>query len=112
MTIARVLLSGEARAGDVPGEHIANYRELVRLHAHLSDESARSQNEIQALVVVLFPELTQVFADPCLRSRARRAQDLSQRSGHCDSRGGADLSGVANPGASARMARPLPRRHT
>jgi transposase len=68
MTIAKVLLSGEARAGYVPSEHIANYRELVRLHTHLSDESARYQNEIQALVVVLFPEFTQVFADPCLPS--------------------------------------------
>lgn len=27
---------------------------------------ASSSNEIQALVVVLFPECTQVFADPCL----------------------------------------------
>lgn len=26
----------------------------------------QEQNEIQALVVVLFPEFTQVFADPCL----------------------------------------------
>src|SRR5260370_28551008 len=32
MTIARVLLSGEARAGYVPSERIATYRELVRLH--------------------------------------------------------------------------------
>jgi len=32
----------------------------------LSDEAAAYQNEIQALVVVLFPEFTQVFADPCL----------------------------------------------
>jgi transposase len=31
MTIARVLLSGEARAGYVPSERIATYRELVRL---------------------------------------------------------------------------------
>jgi transposase len=68
MTIAKVLVSGEARAGYVPSEHVANYRELVRLHTHLSDEAARYQNEIQALVVVLFPEFTQVFADPCLPS--------------------------------------------
>jgi transposase len=33
---------------------------------HLSDEAAAYQNEIQALLVVLFPEFTQVFADPCL----------------------------------------------
>ena len=66
MTIARVLLSGEARIGYVPSEQIATYRELVRLHTQLSDTAAGYQNEIQALVVVLFPEFTQVFADPCL----------------------------------------------
>ena len=66
MTIARVLLSGEARPGYIPSDRVATYRELVRLHTQLSDEAARYQNEIQALVVVLFPEFTQVFADPCL----------------------------------------------
>src|ERR1700687_4540012 len=64
-TIARVLLSGEARVGYVPDEQIASYRELVRVHTQLSDELARDKNEIQALLVVLFPEFTQVFADPC-----------------------------------------------
>jgi len=64
-TIARVLLSGEARVGYVPDELIATYRELERLHSQLTAESARYQNEIQALLVVLFPEFTQVFADPC-----------------------------------------------
>jgi hypothetical protein len=34
----------------------------------LSDEAAAYQNEIQALVVVLFPEFTEIFADPCLPS--------------------------------------------
>jgi transposase len=66
MTIGRVLLSGEARAGYVPNERVATYRELVRLHSQLSEQAARSQNQIHALVVVLFPEFTQVFADPCL----------------------------------------------
>src|SRR6266566_2751516 len=66
MTIARALLSGEARAGYVPSERVATYRELVRLHTQLSDEAAAYQNEIQALVVVLFPEFTQVTARPCL----------------------------------------------
>ncbi len=65
MTIAKVLLSGEARAGYVPSDQVATYRELVRLDTRLSDEAATYQNEIQALVVVLFPEFTQVFADPC-----------------------------------------------
>ncbi len=65
ITIARLLLSGEARPGYVPDEVIATYRELARLHSQLTDDSARYQNEIQALVVVLFPEFVQVFADPC-----------------------------------------------
>src|SRR5258708_4849098 len=66
MTIARTLLSGEARVGYIPSDQITMYRELVRLHTQLSDEAAAYQNEIQALVVVLCPEFTQVFADPCL----------------------------------------------
>lgn len=64
-TIARVLLSGEARPGYVPDELISTYRELERLHSQLTNDSARYQNEIQALLVVLFPEFVQVFADPC-----------------------------------------------
>ena len=63
-TIARVLLSGEARAGYVPSDLIATYRELVRLQSQLADEAARYKNEIQALLSVLFPEFSQVFADP------------------------------------------------
>jgi transposase len=82
MTIARALLSGDARAGYVPSELVATYRELVRLHTRLSDEAAAYQNQIQALVVVLFPEFTRVFADPCLPSalavlkRYPSAQDI------------------------------------
>lgn len=64
-TIARVLLSGEARMGYVPDAQIASYRELVRIHTQLSDELAQDKNEIRSLLVVLFPEFTQVFADPC-----------------------------------------------
>jgi len=71
LTIAKVLLSGEARAGYVPSEQIATYREMVRLHMQLSDEAAGYQNEIQVLVVVLFPEFTQIFADPCLPNALR-----------------------------------------
>jgi len=37
----------------------------VRLHTQLSDEVARYKNEIHALLSVLFPEFSQVFADPC-----------------------------------------------
>ena len=65
VTIAHVLLSGEARVGYVPDELISSYRELVRLHTQLTDEIARYKNEIHALLQVLFPEFSQVFADPC-----------------------------------------------
>ncbi len=63
-TIARVLLSGEARFGYVPSEQIITYRELVRLQLQLAEEGVRYKNEIHALLVVLFPEFSQVFADP------------------------------------------------
>ncbi len=52
--------------GYVPDERVATYRELVRLHTQLADTAAGYQNEIQALIVVLFPEFTQVKASPCL----------------------------------------------
>jgi transposase len=42
-TIARVLLSGEARRGYVPNELIATYRELVRLHSQRSRRSGTLQ---------------------------------------------------------------------
>jgi transposase len=64
VTLAHVLLSDDARPAYVPNELIATYRELVRLHSNLSDEAARYKNEIQALLVVLFPEVPQVFKDP------------------------------------------------
>ncbi len=63
-TIARALLSGEARFGYVPSEEVATYREVVRLHQQLTEEITRYKNEIHALLVVLFPEFSQVFADP------------------------------------------------
>lgn len=63
-TIARVLLSGEARFGYLPDEHIGTYRELLRLQQQLSEDSVRYKNELHALLVVLFPEFVQVFADP------------------------------------------------
>src|SRR5260370_14760242 len=100
MTIARVLLSGEARAGYVPSERIATYRELVRLHTQLSDETAAYQNEIQALVVVLFPEFTQVFADPCLPTALAVRNRVSQCPGRSRSRRRTHR-GVAAPDARA-----------
>jgi transposase len=63
-TIARVLLSGEARFGYVPSEQVVTYRELVRLQQQLTEEVVRYKNELHALLVVLFPEFPQVFADP------------------------------------------------
>ena len=63
-TIARALRSCEARFGYVPSEQVATYRELVRLQQQLSEDVVRYKNEIHALLVVLFPEFTQVFADP------------------------------------------------
>ncbi len=63
-TIGHVLLSGEARVGYVPNDLITSYRELVRLHGQLSEDLTRHKNEIHALLQVLFPEFSQVFADP------------------------------------------------
>src|SRR5260370_3539972 len=64
LTIARALLSGEARFGYVPSEQVAAYRELLRVQHQLSDDIVRYKNEIHALLVVQFPEFTQVFVDP------------------------------------------------
>jgi transposase len=64
MTIARAMLSGEARFGYVPSEEVATYREVMRLQQQLTKEVVRYKNEIHALLVVLFPEFSQVFADP------------------------------------------------
>ena len=64
VTIARALLSDAVRPTYVPSDLIVTYRELVRLHANVSDEAARYKNEIRDLVVVLFPACTQVFKDP------------------------------------------------
>ena len=67
MTIARVLRETEKHGPAISeAEQVATYRALVRLQSQLSEESARYQNQIHALVVVLFPEFTQVEARPCL----------------------------------------------
>jgi transposase len=77
-TIARMLLSGEARRGYVPTDLIATYRELVRLHTQLSDEVARYKNEIQALLIVLFPEFSQVAARSVSKDSPGPPQTLSE----------------------------------
>jgi transposase len=41
-TIARVLLSGDARVGYVPDEQITSYRELVRLHTQRETMNSRA----------------------------------------------------------------------
>src|SRR5215471_1208819 len=87
-TIARALLSGEARFGYVPSEQVATYRELMRLQKQLSDDVVRYKNEIHALLVVLFPEFTQVFADPTRPTAPLGSQALSQRAGYHADRGG------------------------
>jgi transposase len=52
--------------GYVPDEQVASYRELVRLHIQRESMNWRgTKMRIQGLLVVLFPEFTQVFADPC-----------------------------------------------
>ena len=53
-------------------EQAATDRELMRLQKGLSDDMVRYKNEIHALLVVLFPEFTQVFVDPT-RPTARRS---------------------------------------
>lgn len=64
-TIARALRETEKHAlAMCPREEVATYREVVRWQQQLSEEIVRYKNEIQALLVVLFPEFYQVFADP------------------------------------------------
>ncbi len=76
-TIARALRSRDARFGYVPSEEVATYREMVRLHQQLTEEITRDINEIHALVVVLFPEFSQVFADRSRANRFESAQSVS-----------------------------------
>ena len=63
-TVARALLSDELRPAYVPSDLIGAYRELVRLQTTLTDAAARHKQEIRDLLIVLFPEFTQVFKDP------------------------------------------------
>ncbi len=85
-TIARMLLSGEARRGYVPTELIVTYHELVRLHSQLSDDIARYKDEIHALLSVLFPEFTQVFLDPCRPTALAVLKRYRSRTSHGGSR--------------------------
>ena len=82
--------------GYVPSEQVATYRELVRLHTQLSDTAAGYQNEIQALIVVLFPEFTQVFADPCFPTALSVRNRLPECSGPGRSRSRPPFPGVTS----------------
>ena len=88
VTIARALLSGDARFGYVPSEQVATYRELMRLQHQLSDDVVRYKNEIHALLVVLFPEFTQVFVDPTRPTALAVLKRYRSRPGHRTDRGG------------------------
>ncbi len=99
-TIARLLLSGEARRGYVPDELIATYREVARLHSQLADDSARYQNQIQALLVVLFPEFVQVFADPCRPTALALLKRYRSRPGHRRGPGGGAHRDLASAGSA------------
>lgn len=68
INIGKLLQSGEMRPGYVADEQTANYRELVRMQADLTDQATRYKNELHALLVVLFPEIYQVFADPTCKT--------------------------------------------
>jgi transposase len=59
MTLARALLSGEARMGYVPGEQVATYRELVRLPTALA--VLKAFPSAQALVAAGVEPLFQVL---------------------------------------------------
>lgn len=64
LTIARLLLSDDVRPVYVPSEQIVTYRELTRLHAALTTQIAHYKVQLHDALQVLFPEFTQIFADP------------------------------------------------
>ena len=88
--------------GYVPSEQVVTYRERVRLHTQLWDTAASYHNEIQALIVVLFPEFTQVTACPCLPTALAVRNRLPQCSGPGRSRGR-----TACPGGTSTASSPL-----
>ncbi len=75
ITIARVLLSGEARAGYIPDEQVATYRELVRLHSQLSEQVARYQNQIHPTA----KKLLSLASTSVSSQRAEAGRSLSLR---------------------------------
>jgi transposase len=67
-------------------DQVVTYRELTRLHQQLTEEVVRYKNEIHARLLVLFPEFTQVFADPSRASAATvlKAYPSAQAMGQAD----------------------------
>ena len=52
-------------SGYVPTNLVPPIENWCACTANWRDEAARYKNEVQALLVVLFPEFSLVFADPC-----------------------------------------------
>lgn len=86
MTIARVLLSGETRAGYVPSEQVATYRQLVRLHMQLSDEATARAKRDPGPGRCPLPRVYSGLCRPLLAYRPYRAESPSQRPGRDRSR--------------------------
>ena len=90
-TIARALLSGEARFGYVPSEQVETYRELMPYSTNRVDDVVRYKIEIHALLVVLFPECTRVFVDHTSPTALLVPQAISECTSHrADGRGDAE----------------------
>jgi hypothetical protein len=83
---------------------VATYRELVRLEHQLSDDVVRYKNEIHALLVVLFPEFTQVFADPTRATALAFLKRYRSRTSCCTDRRGHSEPGVAPIGSPSLWA--------
>ena len=77
-TIARLVLSGEARRGYVPTDLIATYRELARLQTQLTEDVMRYRNEIHALLQVLIPRVQPSVRGPVSANGFVAAHTLSK----------------------------------
>jgi transposase len=99
-TIARVLLSGEARVGSVPDELIATSRELERLHSGLPAERARSERNPCPAGGAL-PRVHSGLRRPLWDHRPGGAQALSGRCRHHDCRGRSRDGHLARTGSAA-----------
>jgi transposase len=64
LNIGKLMQSGEVKPAYVADEQTTSYRELVRMQTNLTETASRYKNELHALLIVQFPEFTQVFNDP------------------------------------------------